>query len=326
MKVKQERIDEIRNSIKEFGKDYTAEKYGLKRETVRRYMRLNKSDHKENHAEQLPLDLDNSILLQKLSEKFSPGELKQLLDDKFQPESKETVYDFSGDVIKFAVISDMHIGSQFTIEDRISAALDECKRQGVSLVLFSGDVTEGMSGRDGHVYELTHIGYHAQRQAAISLLEPWKYYFTFKAISGNHDLWYASKANMGALIVKDICDSIGCEYLGEHEAVIMMNGVKVMLWHGEDGASYALSYRIQKIIESLSGGEKPHILITGHDHKQGYFFTRNIHTVMGGCLQKQTPWMRRKRLAAHEGFWIIEATIKDSEVKKFKPEWIPFYI
>jgi predicted phosphodiesterase len=332
MKVKQERIEEIRKSVKEYGKDYTAEKYGLKRETVRRYMRLNKSsdgngkDTKENHTENLPLDLDNSILLQKLSEKYSPGELKQLLDDKFQPESKETVYDFSGDVIKFAVISDMHIGSQSTNEDRIRSALDECIQQNVSLVLFSGDITEGMSGRDGHVYELRHIGYHAQRQAAINILSEYSDDMDLKMISGNHDLWYASKANMGALIVKDICESIGAEYLGEHESVVMMNGVKVMLWHGEDGASYALSYRAQKIIESFTGGEKPQILITGHDHKQGYFIIRNVHTILGGCIQKQTPWMRRKKLAAYEGFWIIEATIKDAEVKKFKPEWIPFYI
>jgi len=328
MKVNKERIEEIRDSVKQYGKDYTAEKYGLKRETIRRYMRNNKTDNQNDntHAEQSPLDLDTSILLQKLQDKFSPGELKSLLDDKFQPEHGQTEYDFSGDVIKFAVISDPHIGSNYTVEDRITSALDECIKQGVLLVLMSGDITEGMSGRDGHVYELSHIGYHAQRKAAIDLLMPYSEQFTFKMISGNHDLWYATKANMGALIVKDICESIGAEYLGEHEAVIMMNGVNIMLWHGEDGASYALSYRIQKIIESLSGGEKPHILITGHDHKQGYFFTRNIHTVMGGCIQKQTPWMRRKRLAAHEGFWIIEATIKDAEVKKFKPEWIPFYI
>ena len=183
-----------------------------------------------------------------------------------------------------------------------------------------------MSGRDGHVYELSHIGYHAQRQAAINILSEYSGYMDFKMISGNHDLWYASKANMGALIVKDICDSIGAEYLGEHEATIIMNGVKVMLWHGEDGASYALSYRLQKIIESLSGGEKPQILLAGHDHKFGNFFIRNVHALGAGCLQKQTPWMRRKRLAAYEGFSIIEATIKDAEVKKFKLEWIPFYI
>lgn len=318
--ISDKRLKEIIESVEKYGRKFTAEKYNLTNSTLRRYINLSKDNNSE------PVDMEENILLRKLSEKFSPGELKSLLNDKFQPEYGNTVYDFSGNVIKFAVISDTHIGSQYTPEERIPSALEECKKQGVSLVLHSGDVTEGMSGRDGHVYELLHIGYHEQRQAAINVFEPFSNAFDFKFISGNHDLWYASKANMGALIVKDICENIDAEYLGEHEATITMNGVKVMLWHGEDGASYALSYRIQKIIESISGGEKPQILITGHDHKQGYFFTRNIHTVMGGCIQKQTPWMRRKKLAAHEGFWIIEATIKDAEVKKFKTEWIPFYI
>ncbi len=318
--VSEKRIAEILEYQKIYGRDETCKKYNLTSETLRRY---------KTHAKptnETPFDLDGNMLLKKIQEKFSPGELKSILNDKFIPEHGKTVYDFSGDTIKFAVISDPHIGSNYTNENRITAALEECKNQNVSLVLFSGDITEGMSGRDGHVYELTHIGYQAQRQAAINLLKPFTDYFDIKMISGNHDLWFASKANMGALIVKDICDSINAEYLGEHEATIIMNGIKIMLWHGEDGASYALSYRIQKIIESLTGGEKPHILITGHDHKQGYFFTRNIHAVLGGCIQKQTPWMRRKKLAAHEGFWIIELTIKNKEVKKFKPEWIPFYV
>ena len=221
-------------------------------------------------------------------------------------------------------MTDLHIGSKFTNENRIYAALEECKAQDVKLILMSGDITEGMSGRDGHVYELTHMGYSAQKKAAIELFSTCD--IDIKMISGNHDLWYVSKNNTGALIVKDICGSLpNAEYLGEHEAIVYINGVKVMMWHGEDGSSYALSYRTQKIIESLSGGEKPQILITGHDHKQGYFFTRNVHSLMGGCIQSQTPFMRYKKLAAHEGFWIIEATIKDAEIKKFKPEWIPFY-
>lgn len=303
-----------------YGRDEACRMFGITKETFRSYTRTHR-DYVDKPVDQ---NIDN--IIKKLTEKYSPGELKSLADDKFSPTHGVTEYSFCGDVLKFAVLSDMHIGSQYTNDERVMYALDECIEQDVKLVLFSGDVTEGMSGRDGHIYELQHIGFHEQRKAVIDLLSPYKEFFDFKMISGNHDLWYASKSNMGALIVKDICEALGAEYLGEHEAIININGIRIMLWHGEDGASYALSYRVQKIIESLSGGEKPNILITGHDHKQGYFFTRNIHTIMGGCLQKQTPWMRRKRLAAHEGFWIIEATISESEVKKLKSEWIPFYI
>lgn len=318
--ISEKRLKEISEYAAKYGRNATCDYYNIGRSTLSRYLR------KDKEADSLPIDCDNDILFKKLSEKFSPGELKSLLNDNFTPQHGKTNYDFSGDVIKIGVLSDLHIGSNHTNEERIIAAFELFKLEGVSLVLLPGDITEGMSGRDGHVYELTHIGYHAQRQAAINILQPYSSIFDIKMISGNHDLWYASKANMGALIVKDICESVGAEYLGEHEAIININGVKIMLWHGEDGASYALSYRLQKIIESFTGGEKPNILLAGHDHKYGNFFIRNVHAVGAGCIQKQTPWMRRKRLAAYEGFNIIEATIKDEQVKRFKSEWIPFYV
>lgn len=311
---------DVNDYVKKHGKDAAAKHFNISRESVRRYCR---------HAETTdgkPIDENKSKLIDRISKRFSEKELKALLDDSFRPKPGEATYNFDGDTVKIGIISDTHIGSSFTNENRLRAALDECVRQEANLVLMSGDITEGMSGRDGHVYELTHIGYQAQRQAAINIFSDYHELY-IKMISGNHDLWYAQKANMGALIVADICDALpcNCEYLGEHEAKIYVNGAKVMLWHGEDGSSYALSYRSQKIIEALQGGQKPQLLILGHDHKQINYMTRNVHVIGSGCIQDQTPWMRRKRMEAHCGFWIIEPTIKEKEIKRLKTEWFPFY-
>ena len=106
---------------------------------------------------------------------------------------------------------------------------------------------------------------------------------------------------------------------------LLVGGIKITLWHGEDGSSYSYSYRTQKIIESMAGGTKPNILLTGHVHKAYYFFDRNIHAVGSGCIQAQTAWMRGKRLAAHPGFWIVEATVHDGSVVKFQPTFHAFY-
>lgn len=90
--------------------------------------------------------------------------------------------------------------------------------------------------------------------------------------------------------------------------------------------SYAISYRMQKIIESFTGGEKPNVLITGHDHKSNMLPSqRNIHGISAGCLQNQTPWMRQKKLAAHKGFWILTMSIGDCEVKWLQGRWYPLY-
>ena len=320
--ISAEKAKAISETAKDKGYDQAAVEHGISKESVRRYVRSAKNEKGEK-VDSEPI----SALLKKLTQEYSEAEIKALLYDKKKHHDthKKTEHNFTGEWIKFGVMSDLHIGSNATNESEIEYALDECKKASCEMILLPGDVTEGMSGRDGHVYELEHIGYKAQRDAAISILS--KYDGKIKAISGNHDLWYASKANIGALIVEDICNALSnAEYLGEHEGSVYFNGARVDLWHGEDGASYALSYRIQKIVESIEGGSKPNMIIAGHDHKAGYLPNlRNIQAIMAGCIQHQTPWMRRKKLAAYCGFWIVELCIRDKQIIKARPEWIPFY-
>ncbi len=101
---------------------------------------------------------------------------------------------------------------------------------------------------------------------------------------------------------------------------VRRNG-RVMWTHN----SYATSYRIQKLIESFYGDEKPHLLLCGHVHKQGYFFDRNVHAYSAATLQKQTPWMRGKRLQAHTGFWKIDVTFNEIGVVLTNSTFYPFY-
>lgn len=139
--------------------------------------------------------------------------------------------------------------------------------------------------------------------------------------------WVNSKSGVGLDVGRDIArDLPNAVYLGIHEGILNVNGTKFMLWHGEDGSSYSTSYRLQKIVEAFNGGEKPNVLITGHTHKQGYFFDRNIHVLSAGSIQMQSDFMRYKRLAAHVGFWIVKGSVRDGEVVKFSPTWYPFYV
>ena len=57
-----------------------------------------------------------------------------------------------------------------------------------------------------------------------------------------------------------------------------------------------------------------------------YNLVRNVHVIQAGCTQDQTPFMRKKRLSAHLGGWIIEFSVGDrGEVTRFRSEFIPFY-
>lgn len=53
-------------------------------------------------------------------------------------------------------------------------------------------------------------------------------------------------------------------------------------------SAYATSYQPQKIVESWSSGEKPHILCLGHYHKHGSFMVRGVNTLLVGCFTGNT--------------------------------------
>jgi predicted phosphodiesterase len=204
----------------------------------------------------------------------------------------------------------------------LTAAFEQFDKAGVSILLHGGDLSEGMSDRPGHIYELTHLGYAAQKAYCVEQMKQWTK--PMYLIDGNHDRWFIKKA--GALIVADVCDSIpNATFLGHDEGDLKVNGITIKLFHGEDGASYATSYRVQKIIEAFSGGEKPNVLLLGHDHKEIVMFERNVHAVAGGCLSTQSKWMRSKRLAAYPGFHIIRMVIGKAGVASFTTTFFPFY-
>jgi len=128
-------------------------------------------------------------------------------------------------------------------------------------------------------------------------------------------------------ICQDIADTIeNVHMMGHDEGDVEFGPVTVKLWHGEDGSTYAFSYRIQKIVESLTGGEKPDVLLAGHCHKALYVFDRNIHCISCGAIQKQSRWMRSKRHASHTGFWVVRMTVHEKGVGSFTSTWYPYYV
>ena len=312
--VSETRADEVVKYAIANGDDSACEQFGVSAETLQRYKR------------RTDLTADLPAVLKRITERYSDKELAaiakgaQLTDQALRVPNVH----FDGDSVKIGVLTDTHIGSLYFQDSLLLQAFDVFDRESVDMVVHSGDVTEGLSHRAGHVYECTEIGYDAQLNKAIDLLAecPTSLY----AIDGNHDRWFTKSA--GALIVKDICEHVPqAEYLGQDEADIYLNDkIRLRLWHGEDSSSYATSYRVQKLVEAFAGGDKPHILVCGHTHKQGYFFERNIHCFSGGCIQMQSKWMRGKRIAAHVGFWIIEPCITDDSVPYVKSTWYPFYL
>lgn len=289
------------------------ETYGVKEDTLRRY-----------RTQYPDVAGGSTALLRQIAERYTAEELGAIARGARVGGHVrgETIISHDGDTVRLGVIGDTHIGSVYFRPEYMQRAYECFFEMGIGTILHVGDVVEGMSTRPGHVYELTHIGYDAQKEYAIEVMARWP--GAWKCIDGNHDRWFIKSA--GALIVKDICAALpDAEFLGHDEGDVIVNGARVKLWHGEDGSSYATSYRVQKIIEAFTGGEKPNVLLAGHTHKALYLFERNVHAMSTGALSQQSKWMRGKRMANHTGFWTVEMVINGDGVARFTPTWYPFY-
>lgn len=227
-------------------------------------------------------------------------------------------------IIRFGLCGDTQINSKYTQITHLHTAYEIYKSEGIETVYHTGDIDEGEQMRPGHQYECYNQG--ADDHAAEIIRVYPKNGIKTRFITGNHDAAFIRLAGLdiGRMVSAERPDM---EYLGQSQAFIQLTPNCVMeLRHPGDGTAYSLSYKTQKMIEAMSGGEKPNILAVGHYHKTEYLFYRNIHCLQTGCLQAQTPWMRGRGISAHMGFWIVEIRVEDDgTINRIRGEFIPFY-
>ena len=233
---------------------------------------------------------------------------------------------WNGDkIIRFGLMGDTQINSKYTQLTHLHSLYDIYLSEGIETVYHVGDIDEGEQMRVGHQYECYTQGAD-DHIAEIVRVYPARRGIKTKFITGNHDHSIIKRAgyDIGYSIANMRQDM---EYLGQSCALVYLTDNCTMeLRHPIDGTAYALSYKIQKMIEAMSGGEKPNILAVGHYHKADYIFYRNVHAIQTGTLQAQTPFMRGKGISAHMGGWIVEIHVNDDgAINRIKTEFIPFY-
>jgi len=241
----------------------------------------------------------------------------------------ETKIDFPDKHIKFGVFSDAHIGHICYRPDVLRIMIKDGKRQSIEFWINTGDTIEGMSGREGHIYELSHLGASAQLSYFAEEFSLFRNTVYSIEAQDSHGGWFHSKGNTGLNIGEEMAArSKHYKFLGyDEQDLILDNGLKIRLRHSGGGTAYAISYKMQKYIEAISGGHKPHILFQGHFHKASFLFYRNIHGFDAGTLCNQTPFMRKIGTPAHIGYWIIDVNMRDGEkgIERVNFQFIPFY-
>ncbi len=234
--------------------------------------------------------------------------------------------------ISFGVVADMHMCSKAERLDVLNAAYDEFERQGITTVFCPGNYVDGECRFNTH--ELLAHGIADQAQYAIDHWPSKPGIKTYFVDGDDHEGWFHQREGIEfGLYMMLLARDQGRDdlvYMGYMEADFELkapNGSAVIkVIHAGGGSSYAFSYASQKLVESFQGGEKPAVCIIGHYHKQEYCFPRNVHCVQAGCMQDQTMFMRKKKLASHVGFCTItlQQDINGS-ITRFSPEFFPFW-
>jgi hypothetical protein len=233
---------------------------------------------------------------------------------------------------RFGALGDNHLCSRYERLDVLNALYDLYEREGITTVFNTGNWIDGEARFNKH--DLKVHGLDNQLNYFIDNYPSKKGIVTELITGDDHEGWYTQREgiNVGRYM-QTKAEEAGrhdLKFLGHMEADVILpakNGQTVVrVLHPGGGSAYAISYTSQKIVESYSGNEKPHVLLDGHYHKAGYNYIRGVHVCQTGCTQDQTPFMRKKRLAAHLGGWIIEFAVDDNgAITRFKQEFVPFY-
>lgn len=251
-------------------------------------------------------------------------ETKRVIIQNQEPEHFKSKWDGTR-TLKFAIMGDTQFGSKYAQITYLHEFYDLCAREGITDIYHTGDLTDGLKMRTGHEYELYEISADEMRDDVVKNY-PKRDGITTHFITGNHD----------ASIYKHVGYDIGMaiammrpdmRYLGRDCAVVDLTpNCPLELRHPWDGTAYALSYKMQKMIEAMESDSKPKILAVGHYHKAEYLFYRNVHALQTACFQSQTPFTRGKGISVHIGGWIVTATVdEDGTILRFAPEFIPYY-
>lgn len=270
------------------------------------YLELRKKPYISKIMEDLDLKEHEVLgILEMLKQK---GFYFELIDNKvvkMKPFKQNEIYQIPNDLdrLKILMISDTHLGSKYDRLDILNYLYDEARKKKINYILHSGDLTDGRSNRDEQVYQLKKLSYTDQRDYVIENYP--KVDIPTYFIAGNHDLWWVKQC--GADICKDIANNRDdLHYLGSDCEDLKIGKLRIRLYHGKGGNSYAKSYKLQKYLDSIPTEERPHILQTGHTHQAFYLKQGNTHCFQTSCLQDLTPFERSMGFNNDKSCWWVD--------------------
>jgi len=171
-----------------------------------------------------------------------------------------------GNTFVFGLFGDTQTGSMYSAPECWNAWAEHAKARGATALYHTGDVLDGHRIYKGQEFELREVGMERQLERLVK--DAPDVGIPVEFIVGNHDLSlkHLAGVNIGKAIEERMLKAgRKWKFLGEETGYVeVMTPIgkifRLRLLHPGGGSSYAISYRLQKIIESLEGGTKPDML------------------------------------------------------------------
>jgi predicted phosphodiesterase len=234
----------------------------------------------------------------------------------------------------FGVVSDTHLGSRHYRPDVLHYLYRVFDEEGVTAVYHAGNIIEGECRVNRH--DIAVFGLDNQVKYLLDNYPSIPGITTHFIAGDDHEGWYQQREQISiGKHIETAAQAAGrsdLKFIGYVEAnVYLMTSegasAKMKIMHPGGGATYAISYPLQKTIESLQPGEKPDILILGHHHKLLAAEVRGIYGLMAGTTSDQSIFMRKRHIEAHIGGTLVyirqHKTI--GHVTDFVPRIMRFY-
>jgi hypothetical protein len=220
------------------------------------------------------------------------------IDSDQQPGKYEFEYKSRADgKYKFGFSSDQHIASKYSRIDVLEDLYDKFAEQKVDRVINCGNWIDGEARFNKH--DLLYHGLDNQVGALVDLYPHRAGIKTYAVAGDDHEGWIGQREGIdigkyaeNAFIESGRTDWIDTGYMESYMNLVHRDSgktSKLLMMHPGGGSAHAISWRPQKIVESLSGGEKPSVLLIGHYHKLSYNVIRNVHAIQSGCFSGNTP-------------------------------------
>ena len=218
--------------------------------------------------------------------------------------------------LRVAVISDLHCGNKHHRGAELADFLKRAYDWGARITLNCGDTLDGNKVYRGQEFDTTEgVSMPAQIDIALKAMPEMpghKYMF----IDGNHDasFWRQTGQRPGDALVNEAAKRgrFDLEYLGPDTAQIDLatdeggKPVRIELLHPARAGARGMTYSLQNYVEGLQGGNKPQILLVGHEHSYVVLELRNIHAIKVPCFEAQTDFMAARALQPTIGGLLLE--------------------